>query len=85
MMFWENGKWVYSSSNEGKPWSSEEFSDWYSCPDAYVPVEGVCIDPNNWTGSDSGEALTGLWYFHGVDDFGNPVEVKAQIYCQAAD
>ncbi len=83
MKFWQDGEWRASPSNDGKPWSPEDFADWYSCPGAYIPAGKTCTDPQNWNSNDTGEATRGLWYFSGVDDKGNAVQAEAEIECLA--
>jgi WD40 repeat protein len=82
MYFWENNQWVHSASNNGQPWLPEDFSDWYSCPGAYIESGQECSDPNNWTGADTPFLSKGKWYYVGVDDNGNEVQGEAVIECQ---
>ncbi len=81
MYFWENDQWV-SSSNNGQPWSPENFADWYSCPGAYISPDQECSDPNNWNGTDTPSLTKGKWYYIGVDDNGHEVQGEAVIECQ---
>jgi hypothetical protein len=81
--FWENNQWVHSTSNNGQPWSSEVFADWYSCPGAYIGPGQECSDPNNWIGGDSSTTSKSKWYYVGVDDNGNEVQGEAVIECQS--
>jgi hypothetical protein len=85
MEFQENGAWVHSPSNDGKPWGPEDFEDWYSCSEAYIPAGESCTDAYNWNGNADGSPVYGRWYFRGVDDHGNQVEASEVIYCQAAN
>lgn len=80
--FWENNQWVHSTSNNGQPWSSDEFADWYSCPGAYIGPGQECYDPNNWIGGDSSNMTKSKWYYIGVDDNGNALQGEAIIECQ---
>jgi WD40 repeat protein len=82
MYFWENNQWVHSTSNNGQPWSPEEFANWYSCPGAYIGPGQECSDPNNWNGADTPNLTKGKWYYIGVDDNGNEVQGEAVIECQ---
>ena len=82
MYFLENNHWVHSPSNNGQPWSPQDFSDWYSCPGAYIGAGQACSDPNNWSGADTPNPSQGKWYYLGVDDNGNEVQGEAIIECQ---
>jgi len=75
--FWEDGQWKHSSSNNGKPWSSNDFSEWYSCSDAYIPPNEDCSDPTNWNGSYAKVK----WYYQGIDDDGKNVTGEQIIEC----
>lgn len=82
MYFWENNQWVHSTSNNGQPWSPQDFADWYSCPGAYIGPGQECSDPNNWSGTDAPGLTKGKWYYIGVDDNGNEVQGESVIECQ---
>jgi hypothetical protein len=82
MYFWENNQWVHSTSNNGQPWSAQDFADWYSCPGSYIKAGQEYSDPNNWSGTDAPSLTKGKWYYAGVDDNGNDVQGEAVIECQ---
>jgi hypothetical protein len=77
MDFWVDGQWTLSNS----VFSAIDFSNWYSCPNAYIAPGQTCSDPQNWNATDKLEAAKGKWYYKGVDDNGNSVIGEAMIDC----
>jgi len=62
---WRKGKWAFSNFT-GKPFTSQDFADWYSCPGAKL-VEGQDFsDGSNWSGGDTLRGCKMKWYFIGV-------------------
>jgi hypothetical protein len=75
---WRDGKWV-----SGKPFTAEEFAEWYKCPKAALQKGESYADPTNW--STDADLKTGKtrWYFIGVDAKGNRVKGEAVIELKA--
>ena len=76
--FWDDGQWVFGN-HMGKPFTSVDFADWYSCPNATVMVDQEVSDPSNWVGSDILRKTKAKWYFIGTDENGNRVKGEAVI------
>jgi len=75
---WQDGKWVFANVT-GKPFSSEDFARWYSCPGGVIKEGKAYTDPTNW---GSGERLTAgkaRWYYIGEDSKGRRVKGEAVI------
>jgi len=81
MDYYVDGFWVRDLNKRTGPWTADEFAEWYDCPGAFIPAGETCTDPNNWLGSDNNKPFKGLWYYHGVDEHGNPVSGEAEIEC----
>ena len=76
--FERDGKWVFSNYT-GKPFTGQDFADWYSCPNARLRSDSRAKDPQNWSGSDQLRSAKALWYFIGVDADGNRCRGEAVI------
>ena len=76
---WHRGQWAFANFT-GKPFTPEDFADWYSCPEGQLhPAEGA-TDPSNWTGGQrSLRAGKMLWYFIGLDQDGRRVKGEAVV------
>lgn len=63
--------WVLSNYT-GKPFTTLDFEDWYSCNKSIINENTKCIDSNNWSATDmvTGETSTAIWYFIGEDENG---------------
>ena len=49
---WHNDEWVFGTIT-GKPFTSGDFADWYSCPGSRL-TEGMEVsDSSNWNGHDA--------------------------------
>ena len=75
---WHEGKWVFSNFS-GKPFSSKDFAQWYSCPDALIKEGKAYADPTNWGSGESLIARKARWYYIGVDSKGRRVKGEAVI------
>ena len=75
---WHNDKWVFSNYT-GKPFTSDDFADWYSCPKATLTEGNVFSDGSNWTGGDKLSEGKMLWYFIGVTTDGRRVKGQAVV------
>lgn len=78
-VFFENGaKWTFSNYT-GKPFSGQDFADWYTCPDARLRPGVPARDPQNWSGSHQLRAKRTVWYFIGVAADGRRFRGEAVI------
>ncbi len=75
---WHNGKWVFANFTK-KPFSANDFSEWYGCPHANLTVGDTYSDDSNWTGGDVLTSGKMRWYFIGRDEMGNRVKGEATI------
>jgi hypothetical protein len=75
---WFGDRWVFTNFT-GKPFTSQDFADWYACPDARILPGRECSDSRNWSGSDSLRAQRGRWYYIGVTGSGQRVKGEAII------
>ncbi len=80
--FLNNGQWEPSHSNNGQPWSVQDFESWYSCLGGLVQAGGACSDPNNWNGQNNPISQMVKWKFFGVTATGERVEGEAVIECR---
>lgn len=73
-----NDGWAFSTYS-GKPFTSEDFAEWYSCPGAVLSPGRAAVDPQNWTGGDHlGDSRT-IWYFLAEDAGGNRFYGEAEL------
>jgi hypothetical protein len=75
---WKDGKWVLANFN-GKPFSSKDFAEWYSCPDALIKEGKSYSDPTNWSAANELSAHKGRVYYIGIDSKGQRVKGEAII------
>ncbi len=68
----EEGEWRFSNDT-GKPYTRDDFIEWYSCSDAVVREDAPCSDPLNWSGNDRLIGGRVFWYFIGRDEAGSRV------------
>lgn len=80
---WVDGKWVNGGSFTGKPYSSDEFAEWYKCPKAVLKKGETFSDPTNWSSAPELHAGNMRWYFIGVDAKGKRVKGEAVIEIKA--
>ena len=71
-----NKQWVFSNFTR-KPFTAEDFGDWYSAPSAVLELGKTYTDQQNWFGSNSLKEIESLWYFIGVDETNQRVKGKA--------
>ena len=74
----QNTKWVFSTYT-GKPFTSDDFAEWYNCPEAMITEGDAFIDPKNWTGSEALHESSTLWYFIGEDASGQRYKGISQV------
>ena len=75
---WDGRRWVFSTIT-GKPFTAQDFADWYSCPGAVLEPSKGYIDPNNYTGGDDLTAHKSKWYFIATNEKGERVKGEAVI------
>jgi hypothetical protein len=75
---WHGGKWVFANFT-GKPFSPEDFAQWYSCPGAVVKGGKAYSDPTNWGSSQRLTAGKARWYYIGEDAKGRRVKGEAVV------
>ena len=75
---WRKGQWVFSNYTE-KPFTAEDFSDWYNCPGATLTVGDRFSDHTNWSGNDILRTDKTKWYFIGRNETGTRVKGEAVI------
>lgn len=75
---WSEGRWCFTTFT-GVPFTAEDFSDWYSCPDARVVPGQKYTDPVNWGGGDELQPGKTLWYYIGVTRDGKRVKGAAVV------
>ena len=63
------GQWQFANYT-GKPFTTSDFAEWYSCPDGKLKAGAEFSDPNNWSGSETLQTGKKIWYFVGVDASG---------------
>ncbi len=82
-LVWHEGRWVFTNFT-GKPFTSQDFAEWYACPGARLEPGVSYVDPRNWTAADGlGESRT-KWYFIGTTDGGERVRGEATMETLAA-
>ena len=75
---WQDGKWVFGNYS-GKPFSSKDFAEWYSCPDALAKEGKGYTDPTNWASAPELIAGKARWYYIGIDGKGLRAKGEAVI------
>lgn len=70
--------WVFSTTT-GKPFTAEDFAEWYSCPEGLIRPNQKCTDPSNWSGNDDLSAQIVKWYYIGTDEKGRRVKGEAIV------
>ena len=75
---WSGNRWVFTSFT-GKPFTAQDFAEWYSCPGAKLQPSTEYSDPKNWTGSDTLRPSKSKWYFIARDETGRRVKGEAVI------
>lgn len=79
---WEGGKWVFRSLT-GKPYTENNFAEWYSCPKAVMKPRKFYTDPTNWSSDPELRAGKTRWFFIGIDAKGKRVKGEAVIELRA--
>jgi len=75
---WHNGQWVFANFTK-KPFSGNDFAEWYGCPNATLTVGNTYSDASNWTGGEVFRSGKMKWYFIGRNAMGNRVKGEAII------
>jgi hypothetical protein len=73
-----NGRWTFGTVT-GKPFTPNDFANWYSCPDAQLKNGQAYTDPQNWTAGDSLYATSNRWYYIAKNLKGEQFKGIAQI------
>jgi len=73
-----NGRWVFSNLT-GKPFTADNFAEWYNCSEAKLAEGRSYTDENNWGGGDFLVASKGLWYFIAVTPDGKRFKGEAEL------
>jgi hypothetical protein len=79
---WKDGKW-FPGSFTGKPYTVEDFADWYKCPKGVLKKGESYSDPTNWASEPELVAGKTRWYFIGVDGTGRRVKGEAIVELKA--
>jgi len=79
---WHDGKWV-AGTFDGKPFTRENFAEWYQCPKGVLKRGGSCSDPTNWSTAPELAAGKTRWYVIGVDGKGRRVKGEATVELKA--
>jgi len=75
---WHDGKWMFSTFS-GKPFTADNFAEWYSCPAAKLAEGREFSDSSNWTGGDTLRGGKMKWYFIAVTADGRKVKGEAIV------
>ena len=75
---WHDGRWVFNTIT-GKPFTAQDFAEWYSCPGAVLEPSRGYTDPDNYSGGDDLVAHKSKWYFIAMNDKGERVKGEAVI------
>lgn len=79
---WHDGQWIFSTIY-ARPFTQEEFAEWYNCPNAIIRKGEVATDPNNYSGGDVLIPSKSKWYFIGITKSGRRVKGEAVVEEQA--
>lgn len=80
---WKDDKWVNGVTFNGKPYTAEEFAEWYKSPKAVLKKGESFSDPTNWSSDAELRAGKIRWYFVGIDEKGKRVKGEAVIELKA--
>ncbi|MGB0766734.1 MAG: hypothetical protein ACPGYV_03385 [Phycisphaeraceae bacterium] len=72
-----DNEWIFSNYT-GKPFTSSNFEEWYSCPESKLVPGSSYSDPLLMNSSDELRSGKMLWYFIGEDAKGNKYQGTAQ-------
>ncbi|MFT5233530.1 MAG: hypothetical protein ACI9UQ_001564 [Candidatus Krumholzibacteriia bacterium] len=78
------GQWIYATTNK-EPYSAENFSQWYKCPNAELQPGQTYTDESNFSTGNSTPAQVTKWYFIGIDAEGNRVKGEAEVALMSED
>ena len=77
-LVWQDGQWVFRTYT-GKPFSGQDFAEWYACPKATLLPSQQYSDPANWSAANTAQQGKTKWYFIGVDDQGKRYKGEAIV------
>ena len=66
-------QWKFANFT-GKPFSGDDFSEWYGAPGAMLQPGQSYTDPQNWFGGNALKESESLWYFIGLEEDGRRVK-----------
>ncbi len=75
---WHGGRWVFSNYT-GRPFTSSDFAEWYSCPGARMDAGKAYSDPSNWGGAAVLRHVRMRWYFIARDAEGRRIKGEAIV------
>jgi len=82
MFAWDGERWVFSNITK-KPFSRQDFENWYSCPEGVLPVDLLFADPSNWSATSCMRPGKSRWYFIGTDSAGRRVKGEGTVELEA--
>ena len=75
---WIGRQWYFTNFT-GKPFTRNDFIEWYSCPRGMILPNCQYTDFQNWGGSAELNNKKIKWYFIGRDESGRRVKGEAEI------
>ena len=75
---WQDGRWSFSTMT-GKPFTTQDFADWYSCPNAELETSASYADPHNFSGGSLHSRSKTKWYYIAVNEKGERVKGEAVV------
>lgn len=77
-LVWRGDRWG-AVKFPAKPFTAEQFAEWFKCPKAILKVGKTYSDPLNWTSDETLKEGKTRWYFIGIDAKGRRVKGEAVI------
>lgn len=75
---WVGGQWYFTNFTT-KPFTRNDFIEWYSCPRGMILPNYQYTDFQNWSGSAKLINKKTKWYFIGRNESGRRVKGEAEI------
>jgi hypothetical protein len=73
-----NGNWRFATA-AGRPFSAQEFAEWYSCTDGVLKPGKPAADPKNWSRRKILRSSRCIWYYIGKDAEGKLFRGEAEL------